>query len=588
MNLEAAYEKQGTKVLLKWFWRQYVRRRMLWIIAALLFMAVQGSMLGVLSYLIGPMFDTVFLEKNEAKLVVLGAMVFAVFAARGVSGFLQRWITSRVGEWIKFDLRLDMMRRVMLLDYPFFISNEPGSLIERVLRDTDNVKAVWSTLVAPAIRDCIALVSLIVVAVNIDWLWTALAVAGIPLLVFPVLLMQKLTRRASQSERGTSARLSALLDEIFHGILVIKLFGVKDVLLGKFRESSLQNRRDVVRTEVGMSGVPAMVDLVAGLGFFAMLLLAGAEVIEGKKTLGQFMSFFTAVILLFDPLKRLGHFAASWARAKVSFERVHSVFELAPDIVGPGPESRAPAGTGKSDLRFEGVSFDFGGTPVLDGFSAEFREGGTTGLVGLSGAGKSTLINLVTRLFEARSGTVAIGGRDIREIPVQDLRASFAVVPQNPGIFDMSIRENIELGNPGASADEFDRAVRAALVLDFAQGREDGLDYRCGPRGSNLSGGQCQRVAIARALIKGTRILLLDESTSELDSKTASRIHENIAEIYGDRTVIIVAHHLTTLRDADSIFVLDKGKLAERGTHEELMGRRGIYRDLYESEASQA
>lgn len=590
MNLECEYEKQDAKVLLKWFWRTYVRRRTPWIIAALLFMAVQGSMLGVLSYLIGPMFDTVFLEKDEAMLVVLGAMVFAVFATRGVSGFLQRWVTSRVGEWIKYDLRLDMMRQVMLLDYPFFVSNEPGALINRVIQDTDNVKAVWATLVAPAVRDCIALASLIVVAVSIDWLWTVLAVAGIPLLVLPVWLMQRLTRRAAQSERRTAARLSALLDETFNGIHVIKLFGVKDVLLRQFRESSLQNRRDVVRTEVGMSGVPALVDLVAGLGFFAMLLFAGKEVIEEEKTLGQFMSFFTAVILLFDPLKRLGFVAANWARAKVSFQRVYSVFELTPDIVGPGPESQPPVEIGRSDLRCKDVSFDFGGEPVLDGFSAEFKEGRTTGIVGKNGAGKSTLINLLTRIFEARSGTITVGGRDIREMPVQDLRASFAVVPQVPGIFDMSIRENIMLGNPDAGADEFDRAASASLVLDFVNGPEfeGDLDSRCGPGGAMLSGGQRKRIAIARALIRRTRILLLDEMGAALDAEAESQIHKNIAEIYGDRTVIIVDQNLANLRSVDSIFVLDKGKLAEAGTHEELMGQGGLYRDLYESRPSEA
>lgn len=590
MNLEAEYEEQDAGVLLKWFWRTYVRRRTPWIIAALLFMAVQGSMLGVLSYLIGPMFDTVFLEKDEAMLVVLGAMVFAVFATRGVSGFLQRWVTSRVGEWIKYDLRLDMMRRVMLLDYPFFVSNEPGALINRVIQDTDNVKAVWATLVAPAVRDCIALASLIVVAVSIDWRWTVLAVAGIPLLGLPVWLMQRLTRRASQSERRTAAKLAALLAEIFNGIHVIKLFGVKDVLLRQFRDSSLQNRRDIVRTEVGMSGVPAMVDLVAGLGFFAMLLFAGKEVIDEEKTLGQFMSFFTAVILLFDPLKRLGFVAANWARAKVSFQRVYAVFELTPDIVGPDPGSQTPAETGRSDLRCEDVSFDFGGEPVLDGFSAEFKEGCTTGLVGKNGAGKSTLLNILTRILEARSGTVTIGGRDIREMPIQDLRALFAVVPQDPGIFDMSIRENIMLGNPDASADEFDRAASASLVLDFVRGPEfDGdLDSRCGPRGAKLSGGQRKRIAIARALIRRTPILLLDEMGAALDAEAESRVHKNIAEIYGGRTVISVAQNLAILRAIDSIFVLDKGKLAEAGTHEELMGQGGLYRDLYESQASQA
>ena len=559
-----------------------MRRHSHWIGAALVFMAIQGSMLGVLSYLIGPMFDTVFLESDRSALVWLGLGVFAVFTIRGIAGFIQRWITARVGEWVKFNLRMDLMRQVLQLDYSFFSEHEPGGLLERILVDSEEVKTVWSALLAPAIRDSIALASLLFVTIRIDWFWTLIAIAGIPLLFTPVRTMQVLTGRAARVAKLTATDIMSLLDEVFHGVLVIKLFGLERDQFGKVRETCVKNQKAVVRTEVGQAGTPAMVDIAAGIGFFGMLYIAGNEVIDGDKTIGQFMSFFTAVVLIFDPLKRLGHVTTAWARVKVPMGRVRAVFDMKPMIVSPSKEMVVNPDAGEAVLKFDRVDFDFGDhVPVLSKFSAELSPRKTTALVGFSGAGKSTLINLLTRIFEVKSGNILIAGKDIRTFAVEELRGLFGVVPQEPGIFDLTVRENVMLGNPEAGQEEFDRATSAALVDQMAANLKEGLDSRCGPRGSNLSGGQRQRVALARALLRGTRILLLDESTSALDARTERRIHENLAEHYKDRTTIIVAHRLATIRNADSIIVLHKGEVAEQGTHDDLMDLNGIYSSLY-------
>ena len=582
MSLDFTSATYSTSALLRWFWSSYVRRHSHWIGAALVFMAIQGSMLGVLSYLIGPMFDTVFLESDRSALVWLGLGVFAVFTIRGIAGFIQRWITARVGEWVKLNLRMDLMRQVLQLDYSFFSEHEPGGLLERILVDSEEVKTVWSALLAPAIRDSIALASLLFVTIRIDWFWTLIAIAGIPLLFTPVRTMQVLTGRAARVAKLTATDIMSLLDEVFHGVLVIKLFGLERDQFGKVRETCVKNQKAVVRTEVGQAGTPAMVDIAAGIGFFGMLYIAGNEVIDGDKTIGQFMSFFTAVVLIFDPLKRLGHVTTAWARVKVPMGRVRAVFDMKPMIVSPSKEMMVNPDAGEAVLKFDRVDFDFGDhVPVLSKFSAELSPRKTTALVGFSGAGKSTLINLLTRIFEVKSGNILIAGKDIRTFAVEELRGLFGVVPQEPGIFDLTVRENVMLGNPEAGQEEFDRATSAALVDQMAENLKEGLDSRCGPRGSSLSGGQRQRVALARALLRGTRILLLDESTSALDARTERRIHENLAEHYKDRTTIIVAHRLATIRNADSIIVLHKGEVAEQGTHDDLMELNGIYSSLY-------
>ena len=293
----------------------------------MLFMTVQGGMLGLLSYLIRPMFDEVFENGNIAGLWMVGTGVLAVFAFRGIAGLVQRVMMSSIGERVKRELQNDLMARTIELDMMFFKAHPPGTLMEVIRGATDNIKSVWSGLLGPGLRDVFSLISLSVVAISIDWRWTAIAIAGLPLLVFPIIVAQRLTRRFSEEERIWAERLQVWLDEILHNIYVVKLFVLEKFHLRRFNEVTLEYRRRTVRREFGLASVPAMVDIVAGIGFFGFLMIGGREVIQDPgTTIGEFMSFFTAVVLIFDPLKRLGNIPTAWQTIEASLTRVHSLY----------------------------------------------------------------------------------------------------------------------------------------------------------------------------------------------------------------------------------------------------------------------
>ncbi len=320
-------------VLGSWLWHTYLKKHMLSMIAAVVFMAIQGSLLGVLSYQIGPMFDEVFLTKDHAALLQLAVFVFGIFVVRGLTGFVHRMITTNVGERMWQAMRNDLMHQVLRLDYLFFLANSPGELMERINNDTSTVKNLWGGLVASGARDSIAILSLLVVAVTIDWKWTVVTFVAAPLLVMPVFILQRITRHWTKIQRASASRISVRMNEIFHGILSIKAFGLEELQKSHLSTLVISYRRATMRVTGGAAAVPALVDLLAGVGFFGMLILAGGEVIAGTKSIGQFMSFFTAVILLFDPIRRIGGLLTSWQIFRVSLSRIYIITEQAPSIV---------------------------------------------------------------------------------------------------------------------------------------------------------------------------------------------------------------------------------------------------------------
>ncbi len=563
--------------MVTWLWKDYLGRHTLRILLATVFVTVQGSLLGLLSYLIGPMFDDVLLTGNQSSLILLGLMILGIFSLRGLTGFLHRLIMEWVGERVKLQLQNDLMRHVLTLDAMFFEANPPGNLISRVLNDSAAIKALWASFISPLARDMLAIGSLLVVLLSIDWAWTLVTCAGIPLLVGPILLLQRHVRRQSMNQMTAVADTTIRLDEIFHGIHAIKLNIQEQSQIGRFIAAAVRLRKSTIRVAAGAAAVPLLVDIVAGLGFMGMLMLAGSEVIAGEKTVGQFMSFFTATVLMFDPLRRLGALFPTWQNIKVAMERIHSLFAVTPTIQTPGTPVTPPLDMATGDIEFRGVNFNFNNLMVVKELNFTARFGKLTALVGPSGAGKTTIFNLLTRILDPQSGQILIGGTDTQTLDLADLRSLIAVVAQDAGIFDESIRHNIMLGNPSASQAELEAAIDAAHVRPFMETLPGGLDAPCGPRGANLSGGQRQRIAIARALLRDAPILLLDEPTAALDSRSEALVQAAIDALETDRTIIVIAHRLSTVRNADNILVLDDGRICEQGTHETLLARGGLY-----------
>lgn len=536
-------------------------------------------MLGALSYLLQPMFDDVFVAGREDWLIWIGLLLVTIFLVRAVSGVARSVILARIIQRSAASLRIDLLDRMMKQDGAFHLAHPPGFLIQRVQSDVNALGQIWRGIVLSAGRDVFGLLVLLAVAINVDPIWAALACVGIPLLILPAATAQKYVRRQARKARDLGANLSTRLDEVFHGIVQVKLNALEDYQSRKYRNLTDDFVRMEVKSAFGTSALPAMIDIVSGLGFMAVILYGGAEIIAGEKTIGQFMSFFAAMGFAFDPLRRLGAISGMWQQAAAAIERIKELMEAPLTQVTPAAPSVAPTGVPAVELRDVTLRYDT--SDVIKGLSILAEPGQTTALVGASGAGKSSVFNLLTRLVDPQEGAVTVGGVKTTDMTLEDLRELYSVVTQEALLFDETLRENIVLDRRDVSDEDLKAALDAAHVSDFLGDLALGLETPVGPRGSALSGGQRQRVVIARALVRNTPILLLDEATSALDAASEKTVQSALDRLAEGRTTLVIAHRLSTIRGADKIVVMDKGQVIDWGTHEDLLERGGIYADLY-------
>jgi subfamily B ATP-binding cassette protein MsbA len=546
---------------------------------AMLFMVIEGSMLGVISYMMQPMFDDVFVEGNRIMLYWVGVGLVGIFVIRAISSVVQKVLLTNVAQRTAAALRIDLLDQMMKQDGAFHQSHPPGFLIQRVQADVNAVGNVWRAIITGAGRDLIALFVLLGVAISVDPIWALLAFIGIPLLILPAAIAQRYVRRQAGIARDLGATLSTRLDEVFHGIVQIKLNALEQYQSRQYRVLTRKFVHTEVKSAFGASAIPGMIDIVSGVGLMAVILYGGSEIIAGEKTIGQFMTFFTAMGFAFDPLRRLGAISGLWQIAAAAIERVKELMDA--PVTLASAENPVPAPTDTPEVALSNITLAYGDTTVLHDLSLIAEPGKTTALVGASGAGKSTIFNLLTRLVDPQSGSVKVGGIATSDMALDDLRGLFSVVTQEALLFDETLRENILLGRTDVSDEQLQTVLEAAYVADFLPNLPDGLDTKVGPRGSALSGGQRQRVVIARALLRDTPILLLDEATSALDAQSEHVVQEALNKLSAGRTTIVIAHRLSTIRGADKIIVMDRGRVMDQGSHEELLDRGGIYADLY-------
>ncbi|WP_022703404.1 ABC transporter transmembrane domain-containing protein [Pseudorhodobacter ferrugineus] len=559
-------------------WSGYLRRHSGLMAVAICVMIVEGSTLGALSYMLKPLFDKVFSAGGEDALIWVAFAILGLFLIRAVTSITSKTLLTVIAQRSSSAMQVDLLRHILTLDGGFFQTNPPGALIERVQGDTLAVQGVWSTVITGVGRDIISLIGLFAVAITIDPVWTLAALIGAPILIAPAIIIQRYIRRKTAAMRNDAGHRATRLDEVFHGIQAVKLNRMEAYQVSRFDAIVQRIIRAELRMVAGRSTIPALIDVITGVGFFAVVMLGGAQIVEGERTIGDFMAFFSAMALTFQPLRRLGDMAGFWQVAAASLERLFRLFDIQ-----PAPRPRATACLTHPDtapqIVMDDVVFGYGDVPVLRGLSFTAPAGKMTALVGASGAGKSTVFNLLTAMAEPQSGQISLDGTDIATLPLPDLRSQFAVVTQDAALFDETLRENITLGTtPDITA--LATAMDAAHVSEFVGALPLGLDSPAGPRGSALSGGQRQRVAIARALLRDAPVLLLDEATSALDAQSEALVADALTRAAAGRTTLVIAHRLATIRNADHIVVMDQGRVVDSGTHGELLARSGLYADL--------
>ena len=540
----------------------------------------------VIPRLLQEVIDTGLRDGVVATLVVLAALVVALTTVRGFAQFGRTFAAEWLSQRVVFALRNQLYRHVQSLSFGYHDRSRTGELMSRTTSDVERVRRFASMGVFQLVQIVLMIVGVAVVLILTDWQLALLALLIVPLLVGLAVVFAQQIRPMFQAVQESWANLNAVVQENLAGARVVRAFA---------QERAQQERFEPVNREVTDLNVQVMrlfalraplFNAALGLGQVAVLWYGGWKIIEGHATLGPLVAFNAYLLLLMMPVRMLGLTINSFARAVASGTRIFEVLDEHSEVQ-EAPDALALDDV-RGELRFEGVSFEYEGQRVLDDLSFRVKPGEVLGIVGGTGSGKSTVINLLPRFYDPTAGQVLVDDVDVRQTRLASLRAQIGIVQQEPFVFATSIRENIAYGRPGATDEQVEAAAKIAQIHDFIAHLPKGYETTVGERGVTLSGGQKQRIAIARALLLDPRILVLDESTSSVDTWTERAIQEALNEAQRGRTTLIISQRIRSVRDAAEIIVLDLGRIVQRGAHDELVEQAGLYREMWLTQEAEA
>jgi subfamily B ATP-binding cassette protein MsbA len=527
------------------------------------------------------MLNSLFPPSIHHVWTVFSFSLVALFLIKGISEFFAISSIQLIGLSAVTGLRNDVYARLIRQPVGFFQDNPTGRIMSTVINDVERVKGALSEWLADFFRHCFSLLGCGAVLFLIDWKLTLISLIVLPLVVIPVGELGRRIRHSVQESQSRLADLSQILQETVTGNRVVKAFGMESFEIAKFRDTARRLLRENMRwIRAWVANAPLM-ELLAAVVLCFALLYARDRIKYGILTKGAFIAFTYALFRVYEPIKRLGTVYHNFMQALGCTPKIFALLDLEEEVAdAPGA---VPVPRFSARINFENVGFSYpGGPDVLRGIRLEVRAGEVVAIVGSSGAGKTTLVNLLPRFYSPTAGRVLMDGQDLRGISLRSLREQISIVTQETILFNDSVWNNICYGRPGVSEERVIAAARAALAHDFITEIQGGYKGAIGERGQRLSGGQRQRIAIARALIKDSPILILDEATSELDSESEHLVQKALANLMAGRTVFVIAHRLSTIRSADTIVLLHDGQIRERGTHDELLARGGLYARLYE------
>ncbi|GAK54981.1 lipid A export ATP-binding/permease protein MsbA [Candidatus Vecturithrix granuli] len=560
----------------------YTRPYIATIVLSLLCAAVAGGSTGLSASLVKKVVDGIFVEKDQTMLVYIPLIVLVLITIKGLASYGQDYSIEYVGQKVVLHLRDEIYRHIQTLSLKFFSHTQSGTLVSRITNDVNLLQTAVATVIADAIRSVVTALALLVVVFYHHWKLAIISLVILPLAVALVAYFGRKIKKNSHTLQVKMADINNLLYEKISGIRIVKAFSAEQIEIERFfhvLQDYFQTSLYAVRIRAVNSSLS---EILGGVGIAGVIWYGGYEVTQGITTPGTFATFITALLMLYEPLKRISKFNLKIQQAVAAAERVFAVLDMQPDVIeAPDAIELLPI---KDCITYKDVSFQYDDEVILHNINFTAAVGHVTAFVGLSGAGKTTLLSLLPRFYDPTAGDIFIDGTNIREVTFASLRKQIGIVTQDVILFNDTVANNIAYGAKYYSEEEIIQAAKVANAHEFIENLPEGYQTVIGEHGMRLSGGQRQRLAIARAILKNPPIIILDEATSSLDSESERLVQIAIANLMQDRTTLVIAHRLSTIKKAENIIVLDCGRIFESGTHQELLSQGGVYTRLYETQ----